>query len=245
MADTELQFRTATFGGFQKQDVLQYIETVTQEHREKLEALQRQLAEAGEARSALEGELAASRAETGAREEELRALREELDEAHRAAEEQKLELSLLEEGLEDARKKLTDAETRLAETEGRLARALPAAESYEKVKDRTAGIELEAHCRAQAVEAAALVQVDKARRELEQWVVRVQAGYDQLRTEVEATLSHASGELEKVQRTMVGVTAELDQRDGDLKALMRTYEEAIGPQMPDPLPLEEPEKKSK
>ena len=40
MADTELQFRTATFGGFQKQDVLLYIETMTREHREKLDGLQ-------------------------------------------------------------------------------------------------------------------------------------------------------------------------------------------------------------
>ena len=27
MSDTELQFRTSTFGGFQKQDVLNYIES--------------------------------------------------------------------------------------------------------------------------------------------------------------------------------------------------------------------------
>ena len=45
MSDTELQFRTSTFGGFQKQDVLNYIETSNQEHREKLEAVRRELAE--------------------------------------------------------------------------------------------------------------------------------------------------------------------------------------------------------
>ena len=61
MSDTELQFRTATFGGFQKQDVLLYIETMTREHREKLEELQRRLAEAGDAAAAREGELAAAR----------------------------------------------------------------------------------------------------------------------------------------------------------------------------------------
>ena len=44
MSDTELQFRTSTFGGFQKQDVLNYIETSNQEHREKLEAVRRELA---------------------------------------------------------------------------------------------------------------------------------------------------------------------------------------------------------
>ena len=42
MSATELQFRTATFGGFQKQDVLSYIESSNQAHVEKLEQLQRE-----------------------------------------------------------------------------------------------------------------------------------------------------------------------------------------------------------
>ena len=52
MSDTELQFRTSTFGGFQKQDVLNYIETSNQEHREKLEAVRRELAETEAAKAA-------------------------------------------------------------------------------------------------------------------------------------------------------------------------------------------------
>ncbi|MFQ7853781.1 MAG: hypothetical protein ACLRIS_00150 [Flavonifractor plautii] len=55
MSDTELQFRTSTFGGFQKQDVLNYIETSNQEHREKLEAVRRELAEAEAAKAAQAG----------------------------------------------------------------------------------------------------------------------------------------------------------------------------------------------
>ena len=43
MSDAQLQFRTATFGGFQKQDVLNYIETANQEHKEKLESAQREI----------------------------------------------------------------------------------------------------------------------------------------------------------------------------------------------------------
>ena len=59
MSDTELQFRTSTFGGFQKQDVLNYIETSNQEHREKLEAVRRELAEAEAAKAAQVEETAA------------------------------------------------------------------------------------------------------------------------------------------------------------------------------------------
>lgn len=75
MSDTELQFRTSTFGGFQKQDVLNYIETSNQEHREKLEAVRRELAEAEAAKAAQVEETAAAQAQTEAKEKELQALR--------------------------------------------------------------------------------------------------------------------------------------------------------------------------
>ena len=52
MSDTELQFRTSTFGGFPKQDVLNYIETSNQEHREQPAAVRRDLAEAEAAQAA-------------------------------------------------------------------------------------------------------------------------------------------------------------------------------------------------
>ena len=54
MSATELQFRTATFGGFQKQDVLSYIESSNQAHVEKLEQLR--VLEAGIAIRVLEVE---------------------------------------------------------------------------------------------------------------------------------------------------------------------------------------------
>ena len=97
MSDTELQFRTSTFGGFQKQDVLNYIETSNQEHREKLEAVRRELAETEAAKAAQAEEIAAAQAQTEAKEKELQALRGELAAAHKEAEERKLEISLLEE----------------------------------------------------------------------------------------------------------------------------------------------------
>ena len=38
MSDTELQFRTATFGGFNKQDLLAYLESTARSHAEQQEA---------------------------------------------------------------------------------------------------------------------------------------------------------------------------------------------------------------
>ena len=133
--------------------------------------------------------------------------------------------------------KLTDAETRLAETEGRLARALPAAESYEKVKDRTAGIELEAHCRAQAVQAEAEERVEQARRDMEQWLNKVRKSYEELRTDIDATVSHTSGELERVRATLEEITNRFCAQDERLEKMVQS---CIGEhKAPDPLPLED------
>lgn len=63
------------------------------------------------------------------------------------------------------------------------------------MKDRTAGMELEAHCRAEQVEAEAAERVKKMREQVEHWLGRVQNEYDRLRTSMDATLSHAGGEL--------------------------------------------------
>lgn len=61
MSAGELQFRTAAFGGFQKQDVLDFIDSRSREQQEKLEALKRELEEGAKARAELEEELAAAK----------------------------------------------------------------------------------------------------------------------------------------------------------------------------------------
>ena len=154
MSDTELQFRTSTFGGFQKQDVLNYIETSNQEHRDKLEAVRRELAD-------------------------------------------------------------------------------------EKVKDRTAGIELEAHCRAQAVQAEAEERIRKTRAEVEQWLNRVQGNYGRLRADMDAAVSRACGELDQVRQTLEQISGELARQDEGLDKLTKSCCAELTHRAPDPLPLDE------
>lgn len=68
------------------------------------------------------------------------------------------------------------------------------------MKDRTAGIELEAHCRAQAVQAEAEERIRKTRAEVEQWLNRVQGNYGRLRADMDAAVSRACGELDRCGR---------------------------------------------
>lgn len=236
MSDTELQFRTAAFGGFQKQDVLNYIDSSNQAHREKVDGLTRELEEAKKAAAALEEEAASLRQQVKDGEETAQRLEGELKEARSREEELSGRLSQAETELAQVRDALAAAEARLAQAE-------PAAQAYEKVKDRTAGIELEAHCRAQAVQAEAEERVEKARRDLEQWLHKVQKSYEELRTDMDATISHTSGELERVQATLDKITSQFCTQDERLEKMVQS---CVGEhKAPDPLPLEEQKKAKK
>ena len=169
----------------------------------------------------------------------VKALREELAAAHKEAEERKLEISLLEEELEKAKQRLADTEAQLKESEEKLAKAGPAAAAYEKVKDRTAGIELEAHCRAQAVQAEAEERIRKTRAEVEQWLNRVQGNYGRLRADMDAAVSRACGELDQVRQTLEQISGELARQDEGLDKLTKSCCAELTHRAPDPLPLDE------
>ena len=68
-------------------------------------------------------------------------------------------------------------------------------------------------------------------------IYKVQAGHDRgCAHEMEATIAHTAGELDRVRKSMQGLTAEFGDRDAELPLLLETYGEAIGPRMPGSLP---------
>ena len=239
MSATELQFRTSAFGGFHKQDVLSYIEASGREHAAQLEAVQKELEtaqkeleEARKANAALEEAASSAAGREGKLSGQVGQLTEALEERTAALADARAELERRE-------RRITGLETELAGVRERLNRAEPGAEAYERIKNRTAGVELEAHRRAQEIEDEAREKARQARAELEQWIYKVQAGYDQLRTDVDATISHAAGELERVRRSLDGLMGQFDEGDQALAALLHTYQSAVGPKAPEPLPLKE------
>ena len=117
-----LKLRTATFGGFQRQDVVDYIESTAREHAAQLNALRAELKQAQEKADALEGEKARADA-LSQRCEDLAARVDELA------------------PLEDEVKKLR----------AQVEEFRPQAEAYADVKSKLADIELEAHARSAQV----------------------------------------------------------------------------------------------
>ena len=120
-----------------------------------------------------------------------------------------------------------------------MAELEPGAAAYTAVKERAAGVELEAHCRAQNVLDEADGQVRELRRSMEQWLSRVQLEYDALRSEVESTVSHAADQLEKAGKCLEQVTALLADQDMALEELSRAYDSTDREKVPAPMPLTE------
>ena len=230
MSATELQFRTATFGGFQKQDVLSYIESSNQTHVEKLAQLQRERDELAGEKEALAAQAEQAKEQAQALAKEKEALTAQLDEARQEAQQ-------LRTQLDQARKEAEESAARLADANARLAQAEPAAAAYQQVKDRTAGIELEAHCRAQEVVREAEEKVHRAHTEVEQWLHKVQAGYDLLRSDMDGAISRTGQELDKLRQMLEQLSTNFSSQDEHLHKLSQDCTAQFAP--PAPLPLDE------
>ena len=210
-------FRSAAFGGFNRQDVLDYLEKTAAENARKQQELQRRLEEAEEDRR----KLASQESDQEERVTILNRDRESLSQ----------QLEQVKAVLEASRER-DSLRRRVAELE-------PGAAAYTAVKERAAGVELEAHCRAQNVLNEADRQARELRRGMEQWLGRVQVEYDALRSEVESTVSHAADQLEKAGKCLEQMTALLADQDVALEELSRAYDSTDREKVPAPMPLTE------
>lgn len=209
MSVEEYRFRSSMFG-FNRQDVIHYIEAVHRDYAARLESARQDLVQERTQRSQVEeqGSLASEEAVAAGKDaqrskEELNRALEELQEVQRQREELRLKLKAVQEDL-DA---LQTAADRMA----------PAARAYESLKEKAAGIELDAHNRAQAIIREGEAEAAQVRRKVADWVRQVESSYGRLRSDVAATLAHAGSELERTIRSLDTVTAELDSHAQDLK----------------------------
>ena len=225
-------FRTAAFGGFQRQDVLTYLEQTAKEQQEKQQQLQQQLSQAQETGERQSKQLS----EQG---ERLNALAGENQQLRAQLEELRQSLSASQAQAERAGEELARVRGELEAARNRVAALEPDAAAYAAVKERTAGVELEAHRRAQGVLDQANSQARHLRQQMEQWMTRVGREYDALRTEVEATISHAADQLDKAGKCLEQVSALLSDQDVALEELSRAYDSTAPDKVPAPVPLEE------
>ena len=225
-------FRSAAFGGFNRQDVLDYLEKTSAENglrqrelQEKLEAAQEECRQLTVRTTEQEEQLAILRRDRDNLNQQLEQVQGALEESQGQGEAQEEELAALRRERDEWKAKAEALE--------------PDASAYGILKERTAGVELEAHRRAQTVLDQADTQAKELRRNMEQWMDRVEREYDALRSEVEATVSHAADKLEKAGKCLQQVSELLADQDMALEALSQAYDGTAPDKVPAPVPLNE------
>ena len=200
-------FRTAAVGGFNRQDVLTFLEASGKENAERLQDVQKQLDEARESGRQKDREL------------------EELHRRLTEAEELQTRLEETEKELEDCRSRLAQADRDSSELQRQVSVMRPGAEAYDAIKDRTAGVELEAHHRAQMVLEEAQNQAADVHAQVEQWMKNVERDYDRLRAAVNATVAHAAEQLDRAGQSLGDVTAFMERQNVSFHSMVEGYNE--------------------
>lgn len=235
----EHPFRSAAIGGFNKQDVLDFLEAQAKQSAQTQQELQSHLEEAerrGEALSRERDELARELEEVRRELETARQGRDSLDSRLREKEQ---ELSRSSAQSQETARQLEEVRRERDSLRAQLEEVRPDAQAYVELKERTAGVELEAHRRAQAIQEKADSDAQKARRQVEQWLKRMEREYDALCTQVETTVSHAASELEKAGAGLERLTELMSSQGDALEGLRRAYDETNLGRPEAPMPIEE------
>lgn len=188
-------FRSAAFGGFQREDVLHYIESTTKKHQEALKSAQRDKDEAVKA---------SEKASQALRESQLRIAELEISmsQLKRELEEQGENITQREDSWKKADSQSTQLQDEVESLRQQVAEMERAAGAYEVLKNRTATIELEAHQRAQEIESAAQVRAKEIRAKAETLLQSARQMHQQLGHNLASTITHATQQQERMKAVM-------------------------------------------
>ena len=114
-------------------------------------------------------------------------------------------------------------EQELEELREQISRLAPDAEAYTAIKDRTAGVELEAHRRAQSVEARAKIMAGDLQRQMEQWAARTEEQYAALKGQIDSSVEQANKEILAASQSLAAMTQLVEQQQAALHAVAETY----------------------
>lgn len=202
------KFRGA-LGGFNRRDVLQYIEQTAAAHRREVAELEKELARSEQERQELETALSGIRDEKGTVAAEEARVRASLEASTATLTRLRGELSETEHQLAAARAELEGLQRQVEEL-------APMARSYQELKDRVATVELDAHRKAQATVDEARRQAEELREETLRWLDEVSAQYGAVRQAVDELFrsAHAISTLEEQAREADRRLEELKRRSG-------------------------------
>lgn len=189
--------KSVTFGGFDKQDVIHYIEQASEKAAAAQKALQAENDGLRGQVTGLTGELEALRSQMA----ELTAQRDQLRAAldRETAARQELE-------------PLKPLEGEAARLRAEVEALRPDAQAYAQFRERIGSIECEARERAASLEASTAAQLRRT-------VDLFRAQYQTLMSTFETTASHVTGELRKVEVNLSQLPRAMDQAGTELNEL--------------------------
>ena len=192
------QFRSAAFGGFHRQDVLDYLEKLTKEKQELASRLEK------ETEARLQAETNLAQAEDTAKG------------AKEAQDAMSGEMEYLRNELEARTASLSRAEDEIKVLRSQVETYRPGAEAWEHIKDQAGTIEVSAHERAQVTIQDARAQVSNIQAEGSKWVMDLRAESDRLQTALKACIQDAEKQLDaakeafrNAERSMTGYQSSL------------------------------------
>lgn len=194
--------KSVTFGGFDKQDVIQYLEKQSREAAAVQEQFQKESGDLKENIELLTGQLEDVQSE-------VESLQAECDRLK--GENSRLKAALAQETA--ARQALE----RLKPLEEEVERLRPDAQAYAQFRERIGAIECEARKRADDLETATLAQLQKT-------VEQFQVQYRSLVRTFESTAGHVTGELRKVEVNLSQLPRAMDPATAALNMLSAQLE---------------------
>ena len=203
------QFRSAAFGGFHRQDVLDYLEKLTKEKQELASQLEKETEARARAEERLTQAEDAARGSKEAQEAmggELEYLRGELEARSAALAKAEDEIKVLRAQVEDYR---------------------PGAESWEHIKEQAGSIEVSAHERAQVTIRDAREQVSSIRAEGSRWVMDLQAESDRLQTALKACIRDAEKQLDAAKQAFRDAEQSMTGYQSSLAGLVSEIERIV------------------
>jgi chromosome segregation ATPase len=214
MSNQEFEFRSATFGGFNRDDVTRYIKTITEEHRESIAQLEQRLAEVTEEKNAL----AAKEAQSAETQQRVTQLEEQLS----AERENSAQLQEQISELQAQNQQLREEEAALQD---KLKVWAPSVTTYGAIKNQMAEIELNARERSALLLQRAEEQAESMKRQSAETVAHSAEEYDKTRVDVNQTLNYLIGQLQHIQGQLRSLSVVLDSDGKTLFGLQEKEEE--------------------
>ena len=194
-------FKSVAFGGFDKQDVIRYIEQAAREAAEVQGQLQQENDALRSQIQELDARIAELERNSAAEEAQNQDLKQQLEEKQTAYQ------KLLQE---KQRLETENAELRTLPEE--IQRLRPEAEAYAQFRDRVGDIECESHKRAAALEASTVAR-------MRQTSDAFQIQYQTLMRSFESTAAHVTAELRKIEVMLSQLPRAMDKPGAELKEL--------------------------